>query len=528
MRLTAALLACLLLAPSAWAGGETLRGGWKLVLQRQGQQIPFWLLTFAEKDGKLAATAAPLIADLPPTLVGDMKIDGDLVHFGLSLRKGPRFDFEGRLPRAGAKKVFGSLSTDGSVVPVVLERTAAKNLYELNRELITRAPNDPRAQSAIFELLEEAKNHKAAAKDVREWVESSLKAAAAYGPRWEVQHTLRLAEALQKESEYTPLAAEVAGKADKMLDAKASIEVLTRLAKVYRAAKQPDAAKKLEARIAQAVERAYVEHRKEGPGYKVAKYAGRKIKSDRRVLVELFTGAQCPPCVAADLAFDGLADSYGTGEVVLLQYHEHIPRPDALAGPATEGRFEFYAEAFPRAVRGTPVALFNGKPAAAGGGGRSEAPEKYREYIEVVNKLLEQPAAAVQLTARASRKGDKVSITANVKDLAKPGEKVKLRLVLVEDWAHYRGSNGLSYHHRVVRDMPGGVKGIALTKKDVEQSVTVDLNDLRKQLNKYLDDAIPPGAERPMRLRDLHVVAFVQDDATAEVLQAIDVPVRNE
>jgi len=35
---------------------------------------------------------------------------------------------------------------------------------------------------------------------------------------------------------------------------------------------------------------------------------------------------QCPPCVAADLAFEGLGKTYKTSEVVLLQYHLHIPR----------------------------------------------------------------------------------------------------------------------------------------------------------------------------------------------------------
>ena len=35
-------------------------------------------------------------------------------------------------------------------------------------------------------------------------------------------------------------------------------------------------------------------------------FPGRKGKSDRVALVELFTGAQCPPCVTADVAFDAL------------------------------------------------------------------------------------------------------------------------------------------------------------------------------------------------------------------------------
>src|SRR5262249_30169554 len=70
-------------------------------------------------------------------------------------------------------------------------------------------------------------------------------------------------------------------------------------------------------------------------------FAGRKGKSQRVVLVELFTGAQCPPCVAADLAFDGLQKTYKPTEVVLLQYHLHIPRPDPLTNADTEERAAF-------------------------------------------------------------------------------------------------------------------------------------------------------------------------------------------
>ena len=45
-------------------------------------------------------------------------------------------------------------------------------------------------------------------------------------------------------------------------------------------------------------------------------------KNDRAVLVELFTGSQCPPCVAADLAFDTLAKTYKPADAILLEYHQ--------------------------------------------------------------------------------------------------------------------------------------------------------------------------------------------------------------
>ena len=67
--------------------------------------------------------------------------------------------------------------------------------------------------------------------------------------------------------------------------------------------------------------------------------------------MELFTGANCPPCVAADLAFDGLQKAYSDKEVVLLQYHMNIPRgPEALTNADSDARFEYYADNYRKQV----------------------------------------------------------------------------------------------------------------------------------------------------------------------------------
>ena len=55
--------------------------------------------------------------------------------------------------------------------------------------------------------------------------------------------------------------------------------------------------------------------------------------------------------------------------------------------------------------------------------------------------------------------------------------------------------------------------------------MTYDLASLRKELSKFL---APDGLEDPTGYRSLSVVAFVQDDATREVLHAIEVPVGKE
>ena len=57
--------------------------------------------------------------------------------------------------------------------------------------------------------------------------------------------------------------------------------------------------------------------------------------ANKVAVLELFTGAQCPPCVAADVAFDALEKSYKHTDLILLQYHMHIPGPDPLTNPDT-------------------------------------------------------------------------------------------------------------------------------------------------------------------------------------------------
>ena len=49
-------------------------------------------------------------------------------------------------------------------------------------------------------------------------------------------------------------------------------------------------------------------YRKMFPTLHVARYQPTPERSDRTVLAEIFTGSGCPPCVAADLAFDAMME----------------------------------------------------------------------------------------------------------------------------------------------------------------------------------------------------------------------------
>ncbi len=505
---------------------------WKVTFQdEEGEQYTLFLLKVVRKEGKLTGSTIPL-RKLAPTALAKVESKGE--RFGFQLKIGSQtWDFEGKLPQAGGKKIQGSfLLPNGEVFPAWLETTSATDAFELDRELLLRSPNDPRVFQAARRLFGQAPARKAPAKEVQEWLETAMRAAESYGPRWHLQTTLRLAETLVNQEGYAAVAAQALRSAEQAMDPKGpadqQVRLLAGLVTAWTKAGQQAQAQEAQRRLDKVEARAYREYHQQSPPFKVAKFLGRKAKSERAVLIELFTGAQCPPCLAADLAFDAVEKAYGPSEVVLLQYHLHIPGPDPLANPDTEDRAQYYGEE----TRGTPAIFFNGKVGAPGGGGRDDAEEKFQEYRAVLGPLLEK-TTALKLQAQAGRQGDKVTIKALVRGLDKPGDKMRLRLALVEDWVRYRGGNGLPYHHRVVRALPGGAKGWPLQGGESTQTATVNLAELRTSLHKYLDELVQNGAlfsnpQRPMRFGDLRVVAFVQNDETREILQAVEAGVKEE
>src|SRR5262249_60965405 len=121
--------------------------------------------------------------------------------------------------------------------------------------------------------------------------------------------------------------------------------------------------------------------------------------------------------------------------------------------PAAERRMRFYFPPSPMGDEGgTPAIFFNGKPGSTSGGDRYFAIEKYDEYVEAINPLLETPAKA-KIKATATRKGDTVEISAEVSDVDNP-DGLRLRFALVEEQIDFKGGNGIPSYRHVVRDMP--------------------------------------------------------------------------
>ena len=169
--------------------------------------------------------------------------------------------------------------------------------------------------------------------------------------------------------------------------------------------------------------------------------------------MEIFTGAECPPCVAADVAFDALLKTYKPTEFIGLQHHLHIPGPDPLTNTDTVARQGYYGSE----VRGTPSTFFNGK-SARWRRAMANSRGKYDDYRKVIDPALDTEKQA-EITLTATQSGDEVKIAATAKaasgDAAK-GAKPKLRLVLIEPAVRYPGSNKLRFHNNVVRAFPEG------------------------------------------------------------------------
>jgi hypothetical protein len=517
--------------PSPAADPVKPTGNWKFRFVER-QTVTF-LLAFAEEDGKWVGDfigSDPQLQFKAPPKVSNVQVKGEVVKFGVQIDGEEAFNVEGVLAKDG-KKISGSVSKFGGPLEVTdLYPSKLKKLtdpVELAREDFAQLDGGQPLFDAGFVVAKAAAEKKLTADDARGIADRLTKAAAGYGPRWEMDVAVKLADAFAAQDGFAEVALAQARRAERMLadDApvSAQMDVTGVVERALVKAGKADEAKKYAATLVKLEARDAADYAKSTLTFDTPEFKGRKAKGDRVALVELFTGAECPPCVAMDVAFDGLVKTYKSADVVLLQYHIHVPGPDPLTSEAgMERGVTLFGERL-----SAPTALVNGKPVSRGGGDMKAAAKKYKDLCEAIDEQLEKPAA-VKLALSVAKADKGLTATAKVTDLAKPGDKVALRFAVTEERVRYPGGNGVRFHHHVVRAMPGGAKGFPLAKKDHEQAVAVNVEDIRGGLTKYLDafakeQAEFPRPDRPLALKNLKLVAFVQDDASGEVLNAVQV-----
>ncbi|HWC97762.1 MAG TPA: hypothetical protein VG456_13455 [Candidatus Sulfopaludibacter sp.] len=249
----------------------------------------------------------------------------------------------------------------------------------------------------------------------------------------------------------------------------------------------------------------------------VEEYHPSEKRSDRLVLAEVFTGAGCPPCVGADLAFDAAMERYSRKELAVVFYHVHVPRPDPMTNPETTARSKAYG------VNGVPSYAIDGKMLGGGGGGRDSAKGIYERIVTPIEKDMDLPAEA-KLTAHAAIAGGVVKVTGSVDDVKDDSGDVNVQVLLVEKLIRYSGENGVRFHPMVVR-------AIGEEKAEKSFSRTFNLDEVSAALKKHLDE-YEAGGHRGETFKfsekkdaidhaNLAVVVMVQDAKTKHVLQSV-------
>jgi hypothetical protein len=553
-----------------------LKGSWKLVVYAIGDND---LLIFDVKSdgGKLAATVKDSLQEvLPQAEITKIEQKGNTVTVVVKSQAGES-TFSGTLATNGPNDghVMGSFRLRETLFfPAQLVKTDAAKVAPLTPSPITqqvgmamREPN-PKARAdklkailhesrgnpityAIYKfMMSSASDAGLTAQDARALLDQWLAEAKPYGVEWINDQKLNALRALAGQKSFAEMTLNLAVETEKELGAAAPTEVRAEVARTIvdsaNALGKADIAKAAEGRLNKLELQLDEEYLKAVPPFQPVVFAGRnEAKGDRVVLLELFTGAECPPCVAADVAFDALLKTYKPTDLVTLQYHLHIPGPDPLTNADSIARSDYYE------VGGTPSPYFNGKPVVPGGGLMMHAKSKYDEYRQSIDSSFEsKKLASIDLAAK--RSGNEIHIKATAQasspSEAKPktakgkagdvseGSKPRLRLALVEEAIHYVGGNKLRFHHHVVRALPGGAEGVALEGGKATAEQIVKLDDLRKSLDSYLSEfsntlqtrgAKFPKALPPIDLKSLSVVAFVQDDSDKTVWHAVMVPVED-
>jgi hypothetical protein len=570
------------------AGAQIVDGTWKLSVIQNGVEFTTAIVKLESQGGKIQGK---LVAVRAPTAILK-SVDQQDKTLILTLANGKLVTvYEVNVPPAAAKKLTGSYVQDTLILPAILTETDAteidvkkaatpldcpplkqlrtlstrvlilrsqaakvkdadkkKALLEqvadadktvklkmpaLYREVLENHADSPAVFEATLGLLRTAQANEAKVNDVKSWASAGAKLAQAYGLRFEADFVAQVASFLLGQEAYAKLAIGYARQAEKSLTEKSSaadqVRILSIVVRALKATDQADSAKTYDARLDKLETQLDREYLAKMPPFKGTPFAGRKGKSDKAVFMELFTGATCPPCVAADVAFDVLQKTYKPADLVLIQYHLHIPGPDPLTNPDTAARWTYYADAFPSDVRGVPSAIFNGKPQRGLGGPLEFAEKSYEAAQEIIDPLLEIDAG-VKLAVHAVRKGDLIDINVQVEKLTAPGAARKLRILLAEETVRYAGSNKIRFHHNVVRAFPGGVEGNSLADAASKHRTSIHISELRGGLNKYLteyeaNERAFQNPARPLEMANLRVIAFVQDDATQEILQAVQVEV---
>jgi thiol-disulfide isomerase/thioredoxin len=248
----------------------------------------------------------------------------------------------------------------------------------------------------------------------------------------------------------------------------------------------------------------------------------RVINNDKVVLAELFTGSECKPCLAADIAYDKLLERFDRTTLAVLEYHLHIPAPDPMTNKDTEERAKYYN------VNSTPTSIIDGTEKSLGGGPKLAAKNRFDIFSTAIeSKLSTSPMAHIELDGIFQDNGIHVKAKSTIKEGV--NSLLTLHVILAEDLVHYRGANTVAEHRYVVRKIIGSPNGITFDNGSASLEEKINIPALTDSLKSYLNEfeAKSPSKKAfkekkyDIDVSNLHLVAFVQNQDTKEVVQAL-------
>ncbi|MDP7274241.1 MAG: hypothetical protein QF363_02085 [Planctomycetaceae bacterium] len=245
--------------------------------------------------------------------------------------------------------------------------------------------------------------------------------------------------------------------------------------------------------------------------------------SGRQVLCELFTTVRVDAVIAGELSTAALRQRFGDDRVIVVRYHPLNPTRnseggDPLANDASLTRLAFYRSQV------APSLLIDGTRLNQVDGVLVDASRVYRSVVEKAVARMAVPSDwTVTLSAR--RTGESIKVTARAKGKTPATENQRLRLLLVEERVLTpKAVNGIRRQDMVVRWQIDDGDGVEPADGGFALDQSVSLAEVRKQLTaelvrfERLQGMNFP--DKPMEMKSLYVIGFIQDKSTHEVLQS--------
>jgi hypothetical protein len=290
----------------------------------------------------------------------------------------------------------------------------------------------------------------------------------------------------------------------------------------------------------------------------------------RRVVVgEYLTGIMCAPCQAHEAAFDALLRRYPSTQFIALAYHQTINFPIADPADSVYERMQRWY-GFTRSTPGIFPGRYgddwiDGRPTSRNNilvamqlGSARMAEKYYHDMAAAIDVALQKAPEAV-LHVEAHPAGGTLLTKVRVESLAPDHQDVYVRICVVEDTVrlkkspeaistprldHYmvvratahdtvhsmglplHGPGTVSYTFDLAREQRRMLYYWALGKAPVPQTANDSALTQIEEV-KNLFSVFPDKQNWLMNPIRLHVVAFVQDAYTGDVLQAAIIPVNS-